>query len=156
MSHPPPPLAMSMFASRADYDAAMQAAQPVKLGQKDFRDRHGAVVDVLSDDVVGMTYARPQALPPTLPICAAYGVKSKYDFDPANGHKLLLGLSINRPGTVFDDQIVELFTADQMREYANFTVAQACRLTELLAAANAEADSITGWPQVYCKTTAKG
>lgn len=55
-------------------------------------------------------------LKPTLPICAAYGVKSKYGFDPANGHKQLLGLSIGQPGTVFDDQIVELFTADALAD----------------------------------------
>ena len=62
---------------------------------------------------------------PARPICVAYGVKSKYGFDPVNKHKQLIGISIGRPGTVFDEQIVELFTADQMREYALAAIAAA-------------------------------
>ena len=60
--------------------------------------------------------ATTQPVQPAMPICAAYGVKSKYGFDPADGHKQLIGISIGRPGTVFDDQIVELFTADALAD----------------------------------------
>ncbi len=70
---------------------------------------------------------------PRPPRQAAYGVKSKYDgFDPCDGHKQLIGLSIGKPKSPDEDEIVKLFTEDQMLDYAKaYLASQAQQQTKL-------------------------
>lgn len=69
---------------------------------------------------------------PVLPEEAAYGIKSEYGFDQKNGHKQLIGVSVGRPGSWAGARVVELYTADQMRDYALAAIAaaQAAQLTD--------------------------
>ena len=62
---------------------------------------------------------------PVLPEEAAYGIKSEYGFDQKNGHKQLIGVSVGRPGSWAGARVVELYTADQMRDYALAAIAAA-------------------------------
>ena len=147
--------ALSQLADRLEKSALASQAQQEQIAEDKAKSYWEALIlsreelHEKTEELNTLKFLQAQEMP-RRPRQAAYGVKSKYGgFDPYDGHKQLIGLSIGKPKSPDEDEIVKLFTEDQMLDYAKaFLASQAQQESKEQGEPCANSDS---WNCKYCK-----